>query len=153
MNLERRNRPDQRHAPTRPLNRHSLRGRRKKARRQEEDSNYYVDRYEPRYLIIISLILVLCVLDAYFTFKIIGLGGKELNQFMLVFINTQPVAALVFKYLVTAVCIVFILIHKNFWVFGRLRVSSLIHVFFCVYLALVAYEAVVFLNHTRAPSL
>jgi hypothetical protein len=139
--------------PTRPLNRHSLRGRRKKARRQEEDRNYYVDRYESHYLILVSLILVLCILDAHFTLKIIGLGGKELNQFMLVFINTQPVAALVFKYVVTAVCIVFILIHKNFRVFGRLRVSSLIYVFFCVYLALVAYEAVAFFNHTRAPGL
>jgi len=137
--------------PTRPLSPHSLRGSRKKARRQEEDRNYYVDRYEPRYLILISLILVLCILDAYFTLKIIDLGGKELNRFMLVFIEKEPVAALVFKYLVTAVSIVFILIHKNFLVFGKLRVSSLIYVFFCVYLTLIAYEAVVFFNHTRAP--
>ena len=94
---------------TRPLSRHSLLGRRKTARRQEEDSNYYVDRYEPRYLILISLILILCILDAYFTLRIIDLGGKELNRFMLVFLNTNAVAALVFKYLVTAVCIGFIL--------------------------------------------
>ena len=152
MGIEKRRRPDQRSVPTRPLSRHSLRGRRKKARRQEEDSNYYVDRYEPHYLILISLILILCILDAYFTLKIIDLGGKELNRFMLVFINTKPVAALVFKYLVTAVSIVFILIHKNFLVFGRLRVSSLIYVFFSVYLTLIAYEAVVLFNHTRAPA-
>jgi len=129
-----------------------LRGRRKKARRQEEDSNYYVDRYEPRYLILISLILILCILDAYFTLKIIDLGGKELNRFMLVFINTKPVVALVFKYLVTAVSIVFILIHKNFLIFGKLRVSLLIYIFFSVYVTLVVYEAVVFYNHARTPS-
>ena len=87
MGIERRYRLDQRRAPTRPLSRHSLRGRRKKARRQEEDTNYYVDRYEPRYLILISLILALCVLDAYLTLKIIDLGGRELNRFMLVFFN------------------------------------------------------------------
>jgi hypothetical protein len=151
MGIEKRHRPDQRSVPTRPLSRHSLRGYRRKARRQEEDRNYYVDRYEPRYLILISLILVLCILDAYLTLKIIDLGGRELNRFMLVFINRTPVAALVFKYLVTAVSIVFILIHKNFLVFGRLRVSSLIYIFFCVYLTLIAYEAVVFFNHTKAP--
>jgi len=151
MDIERRNRPDQRRVPTRPLSRHSLRGRRKKARRQEEDSDYYVDRYEPHYLVLISLILVLCVLDAYFTLKIIDLGGREMNRFMLVFLDAKPVVALVFKYLVTAASIVFILVHKNFHVFGRVRVSSLIYVFFAVYLTLIAYEAVVFFNHTRAP--
>ena len=152
MGIEKRRRPDQRSVPTRPLSRHSLRGHRKKARRQEEDRNYYVDRYEPRYLVLISLILILCILDAYFTLKIIDLGGKELNRFMLVFINTKPVAALVFKYLVTAVSIVFILIHKNFLVFGKVRIASLIYVFFWVYLTLIAYEAVIFLNHSRAPN-
>ncbi len=109
MSTERRSKQDRRRVSTRPLSRHSLLGRRKTARRQEEDSNYYVDRYEPRYLILISLILILCILDAYFTLRIIDLGGKELNRFMLVFLNTNAVAALVFKYLVTAVCIGFIL--------------------------------------------
>lgn len=151
MDIERRQKPDQRGVPTRPLSRHSLQGRRKKARRQGENSNYYVDRYEPRYFILISLILVLCVLDAYFTFKIINLGGKELNRFMLVLINNKPVAALVFKYLVTAVSVIFILVHKNFLVFGKVKVSSLIYVFFSAYLTLIVYEAVVFFRHTRTP--
>jgi len=125
---------------------------RKKARREGEDRNYYVDRYEPRFFILISLILALCVLDTYFTLKIIDFGGKELNQLMLVFIYKRPISALVFKYLVTAVSIIFILIHKNFIVFGKVRVRSLIYVFFAVYLTLVAYEAVIFFNHISVPS-
>jgi len=152
MGIERRNIGDHRRTPTRPLSRYSLRGHRKKARREGEDRNYYVDRYEPRYFVLISLILALCVLDAYFTLKIIDSGGKELNRLMLVFIYKKPISALVFKYLVTAVSIIFILIHKNFLVFGKIRVCSLIYVFFSVYLALVAYEAVVFFNHIRALS-
>jgi len=134
------------------MSRYSLRGRRKKARRKAEDINYYVDRYEPRYFILISLILALCVLDAYFTLKIIDFGGKELNRLMLVFIYKRPISALVFKYLVTAVSIIFILIHKNFIVFGKIKVFYLIYLFFSVYLTLVAYEAVVFFNHIRALS-
>jgi len=127
-------------------------GRRKKARRQGEDRNYYVDRYEPRYFILISLILALCVLDAYFTLKIFDFGGKELNRLMLIFVYKKPISALVFKYLVTAVSIIFILIHKNFIVFGKIKVFYLIYVFFSVYLILVAYEAIVFFNHIRALS-
>ena len=71
---------------------------------------------------------------------------------MLVFIYKRPISALVFKYLVTAVSIIFILIHKNFIVFGKVRVFCLIYVFFSVYLTLVAYEALVFFNHIRALS-
>ena len=150
MPIERRNTTDHRRTPTRPLSRYSIWGRRKKARREAEDKNYYVDRYEPHYFILISLILALCVLDAYFTLKIIDFGGKELNRFMLVFMYSKPISALVFKYLVTAVSITIILIHKNFIVFGKVRVFYLIYVFFSVYLTLVAYEAVVFFNHIRA---
>jgi len=152
MGVERRQIPDRRLIPTRPLGLYALWGRRKKARREEEDRNYYVDRYESRYFILISLILALCVLDAYFTLKIIDFGGKELNRLMLIFLYKKPISALIFKYLVTAVSIIFILIHKNFRVFGKVKVCSLIDVFFSVYLTLVAYEAVIFFNHIRALS-
>jgi len=133
------------------LSRYSLRGRRKRARRKAEDKNYYVDWYEPRYFILISLILALCALDAYFTLKIIDFGGKELNRLMLVFIYKKPISALVFKYLVTAASIIFILIHKNFLVFGKLRVFYLIYGIFFVYLTLVSYEAIIFFNHISVP--
>ncbi len=152
MGIERRHITDQRRAPTRPLSRYSLWGRRKKARREEEHRNYYVDRYEPRYFILICLILALCVLDAYFTLKIIDFGGKELNRLMFVFMYKKPISAMVFKYLVTAASIIIILIHKNFLVFGNIKVSSLIYAFFSVYLVLVAFEAVIFFNHIRTLS-
>ena len=152
MSIERRQIPDRRLIPTRPLSLYALWGRRKRARREEEDRNYYVDRYEPRYFILISLILALCVLDAYFTLKIIDFGGKELNRLMLIFMYKKPISALIFKYLVTAVSIIFILIHKNFRFFGKFKVCSLIDVFFFVYLILVAYEAVIFFNHIRVLS-
>lgn len=151
MPTERRSTADHRSTPTRPLSRYSLRGRRKRARRKAEDKNYYVDWYEPRYFILISLILALCALDAYFTLKIIDFGGKELNRLMLVFIYKKPISALVFKYLVTAASIIFILIHKNFLVFGKLRVFYLIYGIFFVYLTLVSYEAIIFFNHISVP--
>lgn len=109
-----------------------------------------MDRYEPRYFVLIGLILILCVLDAYFTLKINNLGGLQLKQIIPVFINVKPFAALVFKYLFIAVGVVFILIHKNFLVFGKVRVSSLIYIFFYVYLTMVAYETVNYFNHTKA---
>jgi len=150
MGTDRRLLTDRRARPTKPLTRHSVWGRRKSCRRERESSNYYVDRYESRYFVLISLILGLCVLDAYFTLKIIDFGGQELNRFMLSFIYREPALALVFKYLITALSIVFIVVHKNFRVFGRCKAQEFIYFIFFVYSALVAYEAVVFFKHIRA---
>jgi hypothetical protein len=96
--------------------------------------------------------MVLCVLDAYFTLRIIDFGGKELNLFMFIFIYKKPIAALLFKYLATMVSIIFILVHKNFVVFGKFKISFLVYMVFSVYLILVLYEAIIFFNHIRTLS-
>jgi hypothetical protein len=153
LQFDKRRLPDQRRAPTKPWSRYSLIGRRKKARRAEEDKNYYVDRYESHYFLLITLILILCVLDAYFTLKFLEVGGKELNLLMLKLIDKDPSLAMVFKYVCTALGITFILIHKNFIVFGRVKVYSLIYVIFSIYFLLVMYEVVIFVRHIKAPGL
>jgi len=119
-------------------------------RRAGEERGYYVDRYEPRYFVLVSLILILCVLDAYFTLKILELGGSEMNRFMFVLLYKQPALAMIIKYLVTASSIIFILVHKNFVVFGRLKVNGLIYAVFSVYLVLVMYEAAMLFKPIRA---
>ncbi len=151
--FDKRRLPDQRRTPTKPWSRYSLLGRRKKARRSEEDKDYYVDRYESRYFLIISLILVLCVLDAYFTLRYLAYGGKELNLLMLKLIEKSPGLAMAFKYAFTALGVIFILIHKNFIVFGRVRVYSFIYLILSIYFLLVLYEIVVFSRHFIVPDL
>lgn len=141
MSLDRRKLSDRRCTPTKPLSRHSLRGERKKARRAGEDKHYYVDWYESHYFIMIVLILILCVMDAYLTLKILHLGGKELNPLMLLFFNKHPMLSMVFKYLVTTASIIVILIHKNFIVFGKVKVYHFIYAVLAVYLVLITYES------------
>jgi len=125
--MERRQQTDRRTCPTKPLSRFVFRGRRKGARRDEEGLNYYVDRYSPHYLAVMCSILVLCVLDAYFTLTLIRFGGVELNPFMLVLMNKDIVLAMIIKYLLTAFCIIFFLVHKNFRAFGKLRIGALLY--------------------------
>jgi len=146
---EKRKQTDRRRTPTKPFSRHMIKGRRKQARRVEEDKNYYVDRYEPHYLVFVLLILVLCVLDAYLTLKILHYGGTELNPLMITFIERDPFGCLLVKYLITAICLVVILIHKNFIVFGKVRAYYFIYVIFFLYLVLVLYEAIFFLSHPQ----
>ena len=150
MLSERRDTVDQRTAPTKPVSLQSLRGRRKKMRRAGENRDYYVDRYEPRYLVLVSLVLILCVLDAYFTLKILDLGGRETNRLMFLLLYKNPAPAMMIKYLVTAFGLIIILVHKNFVVFGRLKVYGLIYAVFILYLVLVVYEAAMLVRITRA---
>jgi len=98
----------------------------------------------------IVLILILCVMDAYLTLKILHFGGKELNSLMLLFFNTHPELSMVFKYLITAASIIVILIHKNFIVFGKVKVYHLIYAVFFVYLVLVTYESYLVLSQIKA---
>jgi len=90
-------------------------------------------------------------MDAFFTLKFIAFGGGELSRFTLVFMGENPVSALIIKYLVIAVSIIFILVHKNFRVFGKVKVYALIYLVFFVYLAVIAFEAAVFFAHINAP--
>ena len=146
MSEERRKLPDRRRTPTKPLSWHSMKGKRKESRRAHEHRHYYVDWYEPHYFITIVLILILCVMDAYLTLKILHLGGEELNPLMLLFFNKLPILSMVFKYVITAASIIVILIHKNFIVFKRVKVYHFIYAVFSVYVILVTYESYVLLS-------
>jgi hypothetical protein len=141
MSEDRRKIPDRRSRPTRPFSKYFLIGRRSQARREEEKRNFFVDSYGSHYFILIVLILLLCVLDAYFTLRIIRFGGSELNPLMISALNTKPTLVMVIKYLLTAVGIIIILIFKNFYFFGKIRIAYFIYVVFFIYIILVAYEA------------
>ncbi len=106
----------------------------------EEDRNYYVDKYELRFLFIITAILVLCFADAYMTLTLMRYGSSELNPLMLALMNQDIVLALVVKYLITVFCLIFFLMHKNFKLFGFIRIKALIYAVLWVYAALVGME-------------
>ena len=138
---------DRRKRPTKPLSRYTIIGKRRKARRQEEDQNYYVDWYETRDFIFVLSIVLLCICDAFFTLRIITHGGTEVNPLMIKFIARSPAACLAFKYLVTVFCMIIILMHKNFLLFGKIKAYYVIYLIFGIYLILVIYEAYFYFSH------
>jgi len=140
MSTEKRQLSDRRKRPTPLLSRYSIKGRRKKARRSTEGNDFYVDQYELRYLILTLSILILCFLDAYFTVNILQLGGVELNPLMSIIIYENPVLCFAVKYLITACSVIFILIHKNFKIFGKVKSHSIIYSVFTVYSLLILFE-------------
>jgi hypothetical protein len=140
MQTDRREQSDRRKFPTRPFSKFMMKGHRSHARRKEEDQNYYVDRYDAKYLALVLSILVLCVFDAYFTLKIIHYGGKELNPLMIKFLDKFPEMSLFMKYLVTVISLVILLVHKNFILFGKVKAYFFLYVIFSLYFFLVLYE-------------
>jgi len=140
MQTERRRNSDRRKFPTRPFSKFIFKGRRRRARREEENQNYYVDRYDAKYLALLLSILVLCVFDAYFTLKIIYYGGRELNPLMIKFLDKFPEISLLVKYLVTVISLVILLVHKNFIMFGKVKAYFFLYVIFSLYFLLVLYE-------------
>lgn len=140
MNVERRQLSDRRVRSTPLFSKYIFIGRRRGARREGEAGSYYVDRYELRYLFVIAAILVLCFMDAYMTLTLMRYGGLELNPFMLILMDKDIVLALVIKYLITVFCLVFFLVHKNFRIFGRIRIQALLYGVLLLYGTLVALE-------------
>ena len=131
---------DRRARPTQFISRYILTGRRRRARRQDEAENYYVDKFESRYLIMTGLVIIFCILDYGLSFKIFQKGGSELNVIMSSLMVNKKALLLLVKLGLTLVCLVFILFHKNFKVFGLIRAHVLIYYVFSVYLVLILYE-------------
>jgi hypothetical protein len=140
MQADRRNKSDRRKFPTRPFSKYIFKGKRRHARRVEDDQNYYVDRYDAKYLALVLSILVLCVFDAYFTLKIIHYGGKELNPLMIKSLDKFPEVSLFLKYVITVICLIILLVHKNFVMFKRVKAYFFLYVIFSLYFILVLYE-------------
>jgi hypothetical protein len=110
----RRHEPDRRDQPTGPLD--SLRGWRGRqfARRAGEGDKTYVDRYDASDLAMLVSILVLNVLDAFFTLRWLQIGGREANPLMNWLLEFGDLAFLVQKCLVVGLWLIVLTVHKNF---------------------------------------
>lgn len=142
--MDKRQLEDRRQKPTPPLSRYTFMGRREKARRFDELANYYVDRFESHLLYVAGSIVIFCILDAFFTLNILQSGGSETNLFMLFFMKKNLILTLGIRFLFTACCVLFLLIHKNFRIFGVIKTHALIYLVFSVYFVLVLYELCAF---------
>lgn len=147
--MERRTTPDRRKKSTKPISKYTIFGRRMGARRTSEDKNYYVDRYKPGELFAILSILVLCVLDGYFTLYILAQGGVEVNSFMSFILERNIILALILKYFFTVGGVIVLLIHKNFVILRKIKIYYFIYAIFFLYFGLIFLEAY-FLFHLNS---
>ena len=112
--VDRRGSADRRNRPTSLWESFVRRGRRARGRRSGEDSNIYVDVYGRREILLILLILILNILDAYFTLDYLEKGGSEANPIAQGLLDLGDSYFAYAKSLVVGICLVFLLVHKKF---------------------------------------
>ena len=106
---------DRRRRPTPFLSHYALwGGRRHRARRSREGEAAYVDLYEPRLVLFLLVFFVLTVIDSVSTVAFIQMGGRELNPVARWMLDHGPRFFVVMKGVLTALLILFAMMHKNF---------------------------------------
>lgn len=123
------------------------RNRRTSVRRIDDDAvNVYVDRHEPWLAYMVLGAMLLSATDAFFTLALLQHGSYEMNPVMDFFIQKDAMLFFIVKFSMTAACIVFVIMHKNF---RFLRVFKGYHVLltsFALYSLLICYELTMLLQ-------
>lgn len=107
--------PDRRLQPTPVLSRHTFfGGRRFSYRREEEAACAYVDLYSQRIAVFLLIFFILTVIDSVSTLIYLDKGGKEFNPIAQWMIDQGDTFFILCKGILTGICILFIMVHKNF---------------------------------------
>jgi hypothetical protein len=98
----------------RPFSRYMVFGRRRYIRRKEDKRNHlYVDRYDHSLLIALLLVVLLSVLDGYFTIFHVDMGAQEINPIMNLLLGYGDRWFFILKYLLTVIGVFIFCIYQN----------------------------------------
>jgi hypothetical protein len=107
--------PDRRRRPTAMFSRYTLfGGRRKACRRTHERQGAFVDQHGPVLFAVITSIVALNFLDAFFTALFLSHGGQEMNPVIDWLLGFGLWPFLIGKSLGIGVCVAFLTLTKNF---------------------------------------
>ena len=134
--------PDRRTKPTPILSRYSLGGKRRAVRRDEDRKRHiYVDQYSLRFFILLLAILLLGTAYAFLTLYHVHVNNaEELNPIMDFFLGVGPEVFFNVKYILTALCLTVLCLHKNLPI-----VKYLLGVVFLIYFVIVLNHLYLFL--------
>ena len=105
---------DRRKKATPFLSKYTFRGRRRLAKRKNEQYNYYIDKLAKTDWIVIGIIVFLSISDSLFTLHFLNKGFYELNPLMKLAITINRPAFILFKYSITIIAVLILGLHKNF---------------------------------------
>lgn len=114
--------------------------RRSYNRRNEDDQVFVIDLYDTGLFFLAVSIILMSVMDAFFTLKIIAMGGEELNLAMKVLLETDTYSFVLVKYWATALGVVMLIAMSRMRFMGVLRVRRILQGVFLMYATLMIYE-------------
>ena len=117
------------------------RNRRTHLRRESDDViGVYVDTHEPKLWYLAISLMMLSVLDAFFTTILIANGSEELNPLLAYLLNIDLWVFLAVKFFVTGASIVFFILHKHHRLLNTVNCYHLLVLSVIVYFVLICYE-------------
>jgi hypothetical protein len=117
-----------------------VRPRRRSGRRLEDQHRPLVDWHGPGLFASSTLVLLLCLADAFLTLQLIVRGAREANPVMALVVDGDARNFAIVKLLLTATGLLTLVALARFRVFRFLRVATLVHVVLAGYVLLVGYE-------------
>ncbi len=112
-------------------------------RNSDQNSFNYLDRHEPHLLLISIAVILFSLLDAFLTLEILGAGGVELNYFANKLIGLGLYGFIFSKYIITALGMVILVLHKHYQVYYGLQVRHIIYGIVAIYTMLIFYEVII----------
>ena len=137
---ERRTREDRRRHSWRTLTYCGLQGRGRRRQVRRDGHSYYLDWYKPSLVFTGLTVLLLSCLDALLTLTLLNRGAYEANLLMARLLETSDAVFVITKVAVTAIGIVFLLMHSHFRLLNITSGKHLLQFLVPVYGLLVIYE-------------
>jgi len=117
------------------------RRRRAQVRRQTDDvTGQYLDVHESRLGYLALVLMVLSIIDAFFTLLLLENGSQELNPLLDLLLQVDVSLFLGVKFFITAMGIVFFVQHKHHKLFNLVSCYQLLTASVAVYTMLIVYE-------------
>jgi hypothetical protein len=136
---ERRAGPDRRRTTLRTFVQGGFTPRRRGGRRADEQ-HLPIDWHEPYLLFLSVTILLLSVVDAFFTLTLLMAGATEANPVMAFVLNHHPQLFAVVKMAFTSVGVLVLVAVARARLFRVMKVGAVLQGLFVAYVALIAYE-------------
>jgi hypothetical protein len=139
---ERRRCQDRREEEIPIFSKYWLTGRRGSFRREEDRLIYdKLDRHSAKTLAIILTIIMLSILDAIFTLKLMNEGATELNPIMAYYLNLGPMVFFGVKYSLTCASVLLVFFNQHVYIFkNRVQMKVLYLVLIIPYALVVQWE-------------
>jgi len=132
--------PERRHYDLQTLKQSFSNPRRTNVRRSPDRKYPVIDRLDAGAVALGIALMILSVMDSFFTLTIISHGGSEVNPVMNVLLEKSIAAFIVAKMLMTAIPALLLVATANVIVLNRWRARSILATLVGLYAGLICYE-------------